>query len=301
MSVSQRKSAESRVFRSSLSATRQLVPGGERLDANNNDEDSVDRCRARLGLCRRCPHDLTISASENGGPLKPVAAASGFGPSGNHITFGGAFLAAPDFTFSVFTAISKFGATQGELQVFGTIQDTGAPASLQLVIEENGYTMPAGPNYVMNGSLSYSSTSTGSLSFFSTANEVNSPGVSFPAPIAGSGNQNDTPTPFTSGSGYSITQTYNWGSALNGESLTLNRLGSTIVANAVPEPSSVVLFGLGSIGLFLQPSSPGPPRTDRGGLKQPSQMMALDCVLEPVTASPPDNLLLSAAMLFSNF
>ena len=243
MSVGQARSAESRVFRWSLNVTT----CSQRRDLMRTTMMKVLSIGAVLALAWAgdVRAGLTLSVAENDASLTQIVVAQ----SGGSFTINGIFLGAPDFTFSNFTVTSTLGATQGELQASGTITDTGAPASFHIVIEDDGYTMPAGPDYVMNGSLSYSSNSLGFLNFFSTANGVNSPGVSFPHPIQGSGSQNDTPTPFTSGSGYSITQTYNWGRPDTGESLTLH--GSTIVANAVPEPSSAMLFGLGSIGLVL--------------------------------------------------
>jgi PEP-CTERM motif len=193
---------------------------------------------------------LSVSIQETGFTADVFTA-----PSGTSITLSGAYSnAAPDFFFPGFTASSTLGSSEGQLLGTGTIESLAPGSTLTILISDDGYTAPAGPNYTMGSSSSYSGTPFGSLTFqsFATPGQslfgmtITSAGTVY-NPLASHGSNDEPPTSFSSSTGYTLTQKYVWtsGSAL------LNLLGSTVVANAVPEPSSLVLFGLGSIGLIV--------------------------------------------------
>jgi len=173
---------------------------------------------------------------------------------------------APDFNFSGFNVASTLGAMQGALTGSGTIASLNQnPETLTILISDNGYTLPAGPNYTMASSSSYSfgfpNSTTDSFTFQSFANPGSvlfgmadpSPGRTY-SPLVGFGSDHadEALTAFSSGTGYTLTESYAWNS--NAANDTFQATGSTIVtAQMVPEPSSLVLvgLGLGSLGLIV--------------------------------------------------
>lgn len=175
----------------------------------------------------------------------------------------------PNFTIDSFTATSAETASQGNIQGVGSIDtgnSDGVTHVLTIIVSEDSFTNPSGPNFVLGSSSSYTavpivganpdgymfqSFATPGQSLFGMT--VPSPGTLY-APIEASGSNNESPTPFTSTSGYTLTQVYTWTDT--GPTVAiLQPTGSTVAtagsSSLVPEPSSLVLFGLGSLGLLV--------------------------------------------------
>jgi hypothetical protein len=174
--------------------------------------------------------------------------------------------AAPDFTFNDFNGQSTLGSSQGELLGSADVTNSGNAGTLTIVVSETGFVSPPGPSYQMSNSAGYTSTIvSGATDMFVYQGFANSgsnmygmgtpgtpPYVLNPIPFFNSDNSATTYTPFTSSSaGYTLTQTYTWVSNAGfvGDELLFH--GSTIITASVPEPSSLVLLGLGSMGLII--------------------------------------------------
>jgi PEP-CTERM motif len=207
---------------------------------------------------------LFLSIQEDNGPVTVLST------TGTTINAMGSYSGVTDFSFaSGFSATATLGSTQGKLNGTGTIESTSsAHHTLTIKISEGAYTQPAGPNYVMGSSSSYtdiflSNSSTDTLSFqsFATAGSVQfgtgvaSPGFTY-NPLQnlgvgqpGGGSDNEANTNFAAPSGYTLTEIYVWNSY--GANDSLNPTGSTIVSAAVPEPSSLILLTLGSVGIVV--------------------------------------------------
>jgi PEP-CTERM motif-containing protein len=171
--------------------------------------------------------------------------------------------AAPDFTFNSFGVTSSESSTQATIHGVGSINTTATGAvTLTVLVSQTGYTMPPGPGYSMASSSSYTASpgNSDTLAFQSFASstqtlfakDIPSPGVTY-NPVGFSGSNDESPnTPFTASAGYTLTEQFVWTTSGDGSSIgaLLQPTGSTIVtAAAVPEPSSLVLLSVASIGL----------------------------------------------------
>jgi hypothetical protein len=200
---------------------------------------------------------IAFSLSEDGGPATQVLSAS----SGTTLTLSGAYAAAPDFSFTGFTVTSNANLTSG---VHGELMGTGGilPAgtgthTLTILVSDDGFTFPAGPDYFTHSSSSYTainiatsadtfefqSYSTPGQQLFGTA--MPNPQDTY-SPLAASGSSGPTSTVvFTSTTGYTLTQRYEWTST--GSTALVQATGSTI-SQLVPEPASWVMALVGIVG-----------------------------------------------------
>jgi hypothetical protein len=204
--------------------------------------------------------DLTVSIQE--GANTPTIVSTTDSPTGGIIALNGTFAGAPDFFFDGFTLTSTLtGPTPGNITGTGTI-DSGAAGTLTILVSDNLFVNPPGPHYQLNSTSSYTGSfphsSTDSLSFQSFAAAGSDLfGTSFPSPghtyspLGGNGAFNEASTLFTAPSGYTLTQKYVWVSNASGDALQPTGSTTAIFTNAIPEPSSLALFGLGSLGSFV--------------------------------------------------
>jgi len=130
---------------------------------------------------------------------------------------------------------------------------------LVIVAYDDGFTLPAGPVYQLSSSSSYTasvgSDSTGDSFFFfsvsgpptTSVDVTQSPGHNY-SPLGSSGSFNETPVVVNAAPGYSLGQGYAWTSLGTGSIFSPTGLS---VITTIPEPSSVALLGLGTIGLFV--------------------------------------------------
>ena len=179
----------------------------------------------------------------------------------------------PDFTNVQMTA-TVLGLTTspfGEIEGAASAHAAGTSShTLHILISESNYT-GGGPNYVMTSSSSYSyqgpdtnlppiSTGTDTFAYKSYAapgsnlfgTTTPSPGFLY-SPLSPNGADTESPVNFSSSTGYTLTESFAWtanGPTFTGDIWQAN--GFTVVtAAAVPEPSSLILMGLGSLGLFM--------------------------------------------------
>ena len=226
--------------------------------------NSVTNCSAFRWLClclgRQRRADLEVEIQETGYTATTLTTSSG-----GSIPLSGTYAGAPDFSFpggTGFTASSTLGSTQGILQGNGEVDSLSSGSqTLTIMITDTGYTQPVGPGYLMDSNSAYTfsgTSSSDSFSFqsFATAGQVAfgtavpSPGHTYsPLMIFGSDNFDEGNTSFSAGSGYTLTQSYTWVSTGAGDDLLLSGHTTAISTSVVPEPSSLVMFGLGSLGL----------------------------------------------------
>jgi hypothetical protein len=199
---------------------------------------------------------IVISLSEDGGLATQVLSAS----SGTTLTLSGPYAAAPDFSFTGFTVTSNADLTsgvQGELMGTGGILPAGTGThTLTILVSDNGFTFPAGPDYFTHSSSSFTavniatsadtfefqSYSTPGQQLFGTA--VPNPRDTY-SPLAASGSGPTSTVVFTSTTGYTLTQRYEWTST--GSTALFQATGSTIT-QLVPEPASWVMALVGIVG-----------------------------------------------------
>jgi PEP-CTERM motif len=207
--------------------------------------------------------ELAISIQETGYSLQTFTTSSF-----SNISISGTYSSsAPDFTFNGFTASSSQASAEGSLGGVGSIVVNVPSAVLTIQITETGFTLPPGPNYSMASSSSYTFNGFGTadtLSFqsFATPGQVPfgtgvpSPGHLYDPVLAfGSDSYNEANTPFSAGSGYTLTETFVWTVNSTGTFPDFDNLqptGQTTVSGAsVPEPSSLVLAGLGLLPMVV--------------------------------------------------
>jgi hypothetical protein len=207
-----------------------------------------------------CAGTIAISLSEGGGPATQVLSAS----SGTTLTLSGTYAAAPDFSFTGFTATSHANLTsgvQGELMSTGGILPVGIGThTLTILVSDDGFTFAAGPDYLTHSSSSYTAiniaTSADTFEFqsYSTPGQhLFGTGVPNPHdtyfPLTASGSGPTSTVAVTSSTGYTLTQRYEWIST--GSTAVFQATGSSITA-LVPEPESWVIALVaivGSLGL----------------------------------------------------
>lgn len=201
--------------------------------------------------------DLQIALAEDGGPATVVYDGPSNGSSG---PLNGIFTAAPDFLFNDLSATSFFGSPSTLGTDDSIIALSPGSHSLTILISDNEYNVPAGPNYVMGSSSGYTAASdpggTATFQSFATPGMVptglpfgmaiGSPGAVY-TPINLSGSSTEASTNFSAPGRYTLTEEITWTPSTSGSIFDVT--GSTTVS-AVPEPSSLVLFGLGSIGMI---------------------------------------------------
>lgn len=212
----------------------------------------------------RARADLTVSIVEDGSTLlytNSVASLQSFNvPDG---TYG-------DFNFSGFNINSSQASNQGQLGTSGTITSAYVNPSdtlhtLTIAVSDTGYTTPVGPGYQLDSSAGYTflpnnspNPYTDTLTFQSsgTANAI-PPGTSVLSPgemysfndFGTSPPVSEAPSFFTATGGYSLGETYVWTSNGSGDSLSVDGSTTATGVASVPEPSALVLLGLGSVGL----------------------------------------------------
>ncbi len=202
--------------------------------------------------------NLSIRVSEDGGTAALFSTAS---TTLNLVPGSAALLAAaPDFTFSGFGATAT--ATSGPLGNIagtGTIDSTDSSLhTLTILVSEDAFPSVA-TTYQLGSSSGYTSIAdpTDSFTFQSFAapgsvpfgTAVSSPGHTYnPLILGGSDHFDESAKSFMPASGYTLTQSFVWTSNSSGDELSLHG-STTAIAQAVPEPASLVLFGLGTLGL----------------------------------------------------
>lgn len=164
-------------------------------------------------------------------------------------------------SFSASDILSNTG--QNELHSNGslvpTVGYTGSP-TVTILVSDNAYTGPPGPNYVMGSTSGYSGFpgSSDTLTYQSFAapgqtlyQQLNpSPGADYTNMTSSGGSHNEATTNFSASSGYTLTEKYVWTLSGDGSAINLGLTGATTVNTAsVPEPGSLALLGLGALGM----------------------------------------------------
>ncbi len=207
----------------------------------------------------RADLQLTIWQDAN----TPLVLTSGTSP----LNFSGTDVAFPDFTFSGFSVTSNVAtpASQAELKATGTISVGGlaADATLNIIVSTDGYGFPTGPNYLLGSSGSYTEALTNSDDsfYFQSGQDPGNALDTFTNASAGftfqlgnsAGSHNETPVALVSGTPYSLSQKLVFKiTSLSSGAVLQPTVSTTLVGNAVvPEPSSLILAGLGSLGLLV--------------------------------------------------
>jgi hypothetical protein len=199
---------------------------------------------------------IAISLSEDGGLATGVLSAS----SGTTLTLSGPYAAAPNFSFNGFTVTSNANLTsgvQGELMGTGGIVPLGTGThTLTILVSDDGFTFPAGPDYFTHSSSSYTAVNIGTRadsfmfqSFSTPGQDLYGMAVPNPqdtySPLAASGSRPRSTVVLTSNTGYTLTQRYEW---ISTGSTTLFQPTASTITQLVPEPASWVMALIGIVG-----------------------------------------------------